>query len=207
MHVEFGFHTIDHNLVLMASYNTMNNTRWFHCFVSFNSILEIDLGSFLIFLILVHPLQRTLSIPTHVFASYVQINHFCDFRYNIDSLLWHLVKMISSRINDYKVVYSCICNLYLWLMSIWMKMKMKNTFILSFLVASLNRWKCSCFFQLGRWFKGHWILCGIFSTWFVTINFSHKCHIIKCEKNELANEIVGFNGLIVSLNFVQWINH
>ncbi len=58
-----------------------------------------------------------------------QINHFCD--YGCDYLLWHLVKLTCSRINDYKLVCSCICNLYLWLMSIWMKMKMKNTFISS----------------------------------------------------------------------------
>jgi hypothetical protein len=45
--------------------------------------------------------------------------------------LWHLVKLTCSCINDYKVVCSCICKLYLWLMLIWMKMTMKNTFISS----------------------------------------------------------------------------
>jgi hypothetical protein len=33
--------------------------------------------------------------------------------------------VISSCINNYKMVYSCMCTLYLWLMLIWMKMKMK----------------------------------------------------------------------------------
>jgi hypothetical protein len=55
---------------------------------------------------------------------------FFDFKY--DCLSWHLVKTTSSHINDDKMVCSCICNLYLWLMSIWMKIKMKNTFLSSF---------------------------------------------------------------------------
>jgi len=29
-----------------------------------------------------HPLQRILSIPTHVFMTFVQINYFCDFKYD-----------------------------------------------------------------------------------------------------------------------------
>jgi hypothetical protein len=81
-------------------------------------------------------------IPTHTLVTYVQIHHFCN--YKCDYLLWHLIKMIYSGINDYKGVYSC--NLYLWLMSIWMKMK--NTLISFFLGASQNRWKCSCFYNL-----------------------------------------------------------
>jgi hypothetical protein len=72
-----------------------------------------------------HRLQRILSIPTHAFVTFVQINYFCDFKY--DCPLWHSVKMINSHIDDYKVVCNCICNLYLQLMLIWMKMKMKNT--------------------------------------------------------------------------------
>jgi hypothetical protein len=47
-------------------------------------------------------LQGIFSIPTHAFAKSVQIHHFCDFRY--DCFLWHLVKIIIGRINDYKVV-------------------------------------------------------------------------------------------------------
>jgi hypothetical protein len=47
-------------------------------------------------------------------------------------------------INDYKMVHNHICDLYLQLMLIWMKMKIKNTFISSiFLMASQNKWKCS----------------------------------------------------------------
>jgi hypothetical protein len=29
-----------------------------------------------------------------------------------------------------------------------------------------------------------------------------NAHVIKYEKNELANEIIGFNGFMVSLNFL-----
>jgi len=76
-----------------------------------------------------HPLQRILSIPTHVFVTFVQIKYFCDFKY--DCLSWHSIKMTNSHINDYKGVFNCIYNLYLRLMLIWMKMKMKNTFISS----------------------------------------------------------------------------
>ncbi len=36
---------------------------------------------------------------------------FCNYR--CECPLWHLVKMICNRINNYKVVCSCICNLYL----------------------------------------------------------------------------------------------
>jgi hypothetical protein len=70
-----------------------------------------------------------LSIPTHASVTSIQIYHFCDFRY--DCPPWHLVKTTSSQINDYKMVYNCICNLYLQLMSIWMKMEVKNTLISS----------------------------------------------------------------------------
>jgi hypothetical protein len=52
------------------------------------------------------------------------------FYYRCDCILWHLVKITYSHMNDHKVVFNYICNLYLWLMSIWMKMK--NTFILFF---------------------------------------------------------------------------
>jgi len=76
-----------------------------------------------------HPLQRILSIPTHAFVTFVQINYFCKFKYDCSS--WHSVKLIDNRINDYKVVCNCICNLYLGPMLIWMKMKMKNTLISS----------------------------------------------------------------------------
>ncbi len=56
------------------------------------------------------------------------------------------------------------------------------------------------FLLLERWFKSHWISCGIFSSRFATINFSHKCTCNQMWKNnELTNEIVGFNGLIVFL--------
>ncbi len=75
------------------------------------------------------PLQAIMSIPTHVFATSIQINYFCDFKYDYPSK--HLVKMTCSHIDNYKVVYNCICNLYLRLMLIWIKMKMKNTFIAS----------------------------------------------------------------------------
>jgi hypothetical protein len=120
-------------------------------------------------------LQGILSIPTHAFATFVQINHFYDFRY--DCPLWHLVKLISSRINNYKMVCGYICNLYLWLMLIWikMKMKMKNTFISSIFTGIPKIDENVIILWLGRWFKGHWTLCGIFSTWFATINPSCKC--------------------------------
>jgi hypothetical protein len=71
------------------------------------------------------PLQAIMSMPTHVFATSIQINHFCDFKY--DYLSKHLVKRTCSHINNYKVICNCICNSYLQLMLIWMKMK--NTFI------------------------------------------------------------------------------
>jgi len=74
-------------------------------------------------------LQIIISIPTHVFTTCVQINHFCNYR--CKCLAWHLVKMTYSCIKDHRVIYSCICNLDLWLMSICMKMKMKNTFVSS----------------------------------------------------------------------------
>jgi hypothetical protein len=91
-------------------------------------------------------LQGIQSIPIHAFATFIQINHFCDFKY--DYPLWHLVKMTSSLINDYKMVCNCICNLYLQLMLIWMKIKTKIHFYHPFLMASQNRWKCSCFWDL-----------------------------------------------------------
>jgi len=72
----------------------------------------------------------------------------------------------------------------------------KYTYII-FLLSSQNRWKYN-FLRLGRWFKGHWIPRGIFSTWFVTINFSCKCTCNQMwKKHESTNEIVGFSGLIV----------
>jgi hypothetical protein len=66
-------------------------------------------------------LQGIMSIPIHAFVTYVQINHFYEYR--CDYPLWHLVKT-TCHINDYKVVCGCICNLNLQLMSILMKMKM-----------------------------------------------------------------------------------
>jgi hypothetical protein len=91
-------------------------------------------------------LQGIQSISTCAFATFIQINHFCDFKY--DYPLWHLVKMTNSRINDYKIICNYICNLYLQLMSIWMNMKMKIHLYHPFWVASQNRWKCSCFCDL-----------------------------------------------------------
>ncbi len=91
-------------------------------------------------------LQGTMSIPIHAFVTYVQINHFCDYRCNYP--LWHLLKTTCSCINDYKVVSSCICNLNLQIMSILMKMKMKNNLYHPFSAASQNRWKYSCFYDL-----------------------------------------------------------
>jgi hypothetical protein len=63
-------------------------------------------------------LQGISSIPTHAFVVCVHINYFCN--YKCECLLWHLVKMICSHINNYKIVCSCICNLYLWVMSIYL---------------------------------------------------------------------------------------
>jgi hypothetical protein len=63
-----------------------------------------------------NPLQKIMSIPTHAFVTSFRINHFCDFRY--DCPPWHLVKVTGNCIYDYNVVCSCICNLYLQLMSI-----------------------------------------------------------------------------------------
>ncbi len=52
-------------------------------------------------------LQGILSIPTHAFATFIQINCFCDFRYDYPSR--HLVKrLVVSHINNDKVVCSCI---------------------------------------------------------------------------------------------------
>jgi len=50
-----------------------------------------------------------MSISTHAFAIYVQINHFCNYR--CDCPFWHLVKMICSCTNNYKM----ICNLHMQL--------------------------------------------------------------------------------------------
>ncbi len=79
-----------------------------------------------------------MSILTHVFVISIQINYFCNFRYNY--LPWHFVKMIDSHINKYKAVCSCICNLYLQLMLIWIKIKMKNTLISSIFISSTFSW-------------------------------------------------------------------
>ncbi len=43
---------------------------------------------------MVTSLQGILSISTHAFATYVQINHFCDYRCN--NLPWHLVKKVKA---------------------------------------------------------------------------------------------------------------
>jgi hypothetical protein len=75
--------------------------------------------------------------------------------YRCNCPLWHLVKLIYSYITNYKVVYSCICDLDLWLMSIWMKMKMKKHIYHPFWMASQNRWKCSCFCNLKGGFLGN----------------------------------------------------
>jgi hypothetical protein len=77
-----------------------------------------------------------MSIPTHAFATHVQIDHFCDYR--CDYLLCHVVKTTINHLNDYKVICNCICNLNLRLMSIWMKMKMKRTFI-SFIFSDISK--------------------------------------------------------------------
>jgi hypothetical protein len=123
-------------------------------------------------------LQGILSIPTHVFATSIQINHFYNFRY--DCPPWHLLKMTGSRINDYKVVCSCICNLYLQLMSIWMKMKMKNTLISSFLMATQNRSKCSCFCDLEGGSKaiGYHVASFQLDLWLQIL--VANAHVIKC---------------------------
>jgi len=59
-----------------------------------------------------NPLQRIMSIPTHAFVTSIQINHFCDFRY--DCPPWHLVKTIGNCImtsNWFKVTYAIYtCN-------------------------------------------------------------------------------------------------
>jgi hypothetical protein len=41
-------------------------------------------------------LQGILSIPTNVFTTSIQINHFCDFRYDCPSQ--HLIKLTNSHI-------------------------------------------------------------------------------------------------------------
>jgi hypothetical protein len=78
---------------------------------------------------IIKTLQGILSISTDAYATSIQINHFCN--YKCDYLPWHLVNMTCNCINEYKVVCSYICNLYLQLMLIWMKMTMKNTIISS----------------------------------------------------------------------------
>jgi hypothetical protein len=55
--------------------------------------------------------QGIRSISTHAFANSIQINHSCN--YKCDYLPWHLIKMTCNCINDYEVVCSYICNLYL----------------------------------------------------------------------------------------------
>jgi hypothetical protein len=86
-----------------------------------------------------HTLQGILSIPTHAFVTCAQINNFYDYP------PWHLVRTTCSHINDYKMVCSCICNLYLQLMSILMKIRWQIHLYHPFLMASQNRWKCDCF--------------------------------------------------------------
>jgi hypothetical protein len=54
-------------------------------------------------------LQGILSIPIHAFVTFIQINHFCKYKY--DYLLWHLRKMTCNHINDSKVVCNYICDL------------------------------------------------------------------------------------------------
>jgi hypothetical protein len=79
-----------------------------------------------------------MSNSIHAFATCVQINIFVIINVIVNYLLWHIVKMIYSCINEYKVICSCMCDLDLWLMSIWMKMKMKNTFI-SFIFSGIPK--------------------------------------------------------------------
>lgn len=51
-----------------------------------------SLDKFIIPINLSHvPLQEMMSISTHVFATCVQVNHFCDYQCNYP--LWHHVKM------------------------------------------------------------------------------------------------------------------
>ncbi len=87
-------------------------------------------------------LQKILSIPTHASMTSIQINHLCYFIY--DYLMWHLVKMTSSCINNYKVVCNCTCNSCLWLMSLGWKWQYKIHSYHPFLVASQKRWKYNC---------------------------------------------------------------
>jgi hypothetical protein len=57
-------------------------------------------------------LQGIMSISTHAFATYVQINHFCNYR--CDYLPQHSIKTTCCRITITKwFKFSCICNLYL----------------------------------------------------------------------------------------------
>jgi hypothetical protein len=88
-------------------------------------------------------LQGILSIPIEAFVTCVQINHFCNYRCKCP--LWHLVKMTCSHINNHKMVCSCIRNLYLRLMSIWMKWRWKIHLYHPFFMSSQNRWNVVVF--------------------------------------------------------------
>ncbi len=109
----------------------------------------------------------------HAFAACVQINHFCNYRY--DCPLWYLIKMTCTHINNYKVVCNYICDLDLQLILIWMKMKMKSTFISSIFNGIPKLMKMYLFLWLRKWCTSHWTSGGIFSTWFVIISPSYKC--------------------------------
>jgi hypothetical protein len=87
-------------------------------------------------------------------------------------------------------------------MLVWMK----SEYIYQlFLVAFQNKWECSCFCDLDVAIKHH---VTSYSTSIVTINPSYvNVHEIKCNKNELANEIVEFDGLIFFLSFLEWISY
>jgi hypothetical protein len=69
--------------------------------------------------------------------TFVQINHFCDFRYDLSP--WHFVKMTGGHINDFKLVLQLHMQLILVTNVDLDENEIKNTLISSFLVASQNR--------------------------------------------------------------------
>jgi hypothetical protein len=88
----------------------------------------------------------------------------CNF-YPNQPFLW--LYFVALGKNDYKMVCNCICNLYLQLVSIWMKMKMKIHLCHPFLMASQNRWKFNCFCNLegGSRAIGHHMASFQFDFW------------------------------------------
>jgi hypothetical protein len=87
---------------------------------------------------------------------------------------------------DFEMVQSfmmCWLRTWFWLNNILKMVSFHNPLVHSLFVI---HYKESCPYQpflwFGRWFKGHWIPHGIFSSWFATIILVANAHVTKCEK-------------------------